>query len=66
MTELTVPFLRADPVPDECDHGATVTAHLAIWEHDGMGDVDIVATTADPLTLCLICHQLTTPQEDPA
>ena len=40
--ELMVPFLRDDPALDECDHGATVTAHLAIWEHDGMGDVDDV------------------------
>lgn len=62
-TEL--PVWRHDPEP-ECEHGATVTGHAALWSHDGHGDVDIVATTAVPITLCLVCHRLApTPQEDP-
>ena len=60
-----LPIWRYHPSPDECEHGVTITGHAAMWSYDAHGDVDIVATTATPLTLCLYCHEITPAQEDP-
>lgn len=71
LTELQcgVPLLhywRSEP--DECEHGATLTAPIAIVEPVSWDPTRVreVGRTTEPITYCLVCHQLvSTPEDQP-